>query len=134
MKKTIEINFLIPLKITERLNKNLKIKKFVYISSMAAVVPRFKNYIYGLAKKSLEESVKKISNIEFLILRFGQINTEMSSSHNVAPFKLDKDKAANIILKKIEKKGLRYATFELRIISYLLRLVPIKFIDKLEIR
>ena len=134
VKKTIEINFLIPLKITERLNKNLKIKKFVYISSMAAVVPRFKNYIYGLAKKSLEESVKKISNIEFLILRFGQINTEMSSSHNVAPFKLDKDKAANIILKKIEKKGLRYATFELRIISYLLRLVPIKFIDKLEIR
>ena len=58
----------------------------------------------------------------------------MSSSHNVAPFKLDKDKAANILLKKIEKKGLRYATFELRIVSYLLRSVPIKFIDKFEIR
>ena len=134
IRKTIQINYLIPLLITTRLQEKLNIKKFIYVSSMAAVVPRFKNYIYGLSKKSLEESVKKISNIEFLILRFGQINTKMSSSHNDAPFKLDKGKAASIILKKIEKKGLRYATVELRLVSYLLRLLPIKFIDKLEIR
>ena len=54
--QTIKINYLIPLKITNNLAKINDVKKFVYISSMAAIKPRRKNYIYGLAKKSLEIS------------------------------------------------------------------------------
>ena len=130
--KTIEINYLIPLLITKKLKQNLKIKKFVYISSMAAIIPRNKNYIYGLAKKNLEESIKKITDIEFLILRYGQIDTKMSSGHKNAPFKLTKNEASKILLNKLEKKGLIYATIHLKLISYILKIIPIKIIDFFE--
>ena len=40
--------------------KNTNVKKFIFISSMAAVKPRNKNYIYGLSKKTLEESVRGV--------------------------------------------------------------------------
>ena len=130
--KTIEINYLIPLLITKKVKQNLKIKKFIYISSMAAIVPRNKNYIYGLAKKNLEESIKKITDIEFLIIRYGQIDTKMSSGHKDAPFKLTKNEASKILLKKLEKKGLIYATIQLKLISYILKIIPSKIIDFFE--
>ena len=34
------------------INSQMKVKKFIYISSMAAIKPRYKNYIYGLSKKT----------------------------------------------------------------------------------
>ena len=64
--KTDEINFTIPYYLSLNLNNDLSnIKKFVYISSMAAVKPRYKNYIYGLSKRKLEEGIKYL---ELLIL------------------------------------------------------------------
>ena len=49
--KTEKINLLIPYLLTREIKKEINIKKFIYMSSIAAVKPRKKNYIYGLAKK-----------------------------------------------------------------------------------
>ena len=49
--KTEKINLLIPYLLTREIKKEINIKKFIYMSSIAAIKPRMKNYIYGLAKK-----------------------------------------------------------------------------------
>ena len=48
---TFKINYLIPFEITKRIKENnLKIRKFVYVSSFAAVKLRYKNFNYGSSK------------------------------------------------------------------------------------
>ncbi len=132
IEKTLKINYLLPLKITNQLIKVTNINKFIYISTMAAVKPRRKNYIYGLSKRSLEESVKKIRDINFLIIRFGQIETNMSKDHKKAPFSYQKDEASSALLKKIERTGLLYANSFLFMMSIFLRLLPSLVINYLE--
>ena len=112
--------------------KNTNVKKFIFISSMAAVKLRNKNYIYGLSKKILEESVKKSGNLNYLIVRFGQIKTKMSKNHNEPPFTLTKDRASLKLLKLIDKKGIHYPSYSLFIVSFLIKILPIKLIDKIE--
>jgi len=112
--------------------RNTTVKKFIFISSMAAVKPRNKNFIYGLSKKTLEESIRKSGNLNYLIVRFGQIKTKMSQNHNEPPFTLTKDRASLKLLKLIDKKGLRYPSYSLFIISFLIKILPIKLIDKIE--
>ena len=132
IEKTIYANYLTPLSLFNQMCKNTNVKKFIFISSMAAVKLRNKNYIYGLSKKILEESIRKSGNLNYLIVRFGQIKTKMSQNHNEPPFTLTKDKASLKLLKLIDKRGLRYPSYSLFIISFLIKILPIKLIDKIE--
>lgn len=132
IEETLYANYLTPLSLFNQMCKNTNVKKFIFISSMAAVKLRNKNYIYGLSKKILEESVKKSGNLNYLIVRFGQIKTKMSQNHNEPPFTLTKDKASLKLLKLINKRGLRYPSYSLFIISFLIKILPIKLIDKIE--
>lgn len=130
--ETIHSNFLVPMELTNKINGHVKVKKFIYISSMAAIKPRYKNYIYGLSKKNLEEFVKKSNNFEYLIVRYGQIKTRMSLGHSEPPFTLTKSEASKKLIKIIQKKGLVYPTKSLFLLSLVVRILPIKIIDKLE--
>jgi hypothetical protein len=132
MRKTIEINYSIPYEITMAIHNNLKVKKFIYISSMASVRPRFKNFIYGLSKQNLENTVKQINNLNYLIVRFGQIHTSMSKDHNIAPFSLSKQEASRRLFQIRNFNGLKYATKSLLITSTIVRVLPRKIIDYLE--
>lgn len=128
--KTFEINYLVPFEITKKLiNEGLDIKKFVYISSFAAVKLRYKNFNYGSAKKLLEESIKSLDLTNYLIIRFGKINTKMSESHSSSIFDLDKDEAAKVLLKKIKHdSGLRYPNLITKILSVFIKFLPYKFL------
>ena len=128
--KTFEINYLIPFEITKKLqHENLNIKKFVYISSFAAVRFRYKNYIYGITKRLLEESIKSLNLKNYLILRFGKINTKMSSSHSNSIFDLDKDVAAKILIKNIKwSSGLKYSNPITKFLSIIIKCLPYKII------
>jgi short-subunit dehydrogenase len=130
--QTIQSNFLVPMELTNIINSQMKVKKFIYISSMAAIKPRYKNYIYGLSKKNLEEFVKKSNNFIYLIVRYGQIKTRMSLGHNEPPFTLTKDKASKKLIKIVQKKGIVYPTKSLLFISIVMRILPIKLIERLE--
>tara|TARA_B100000214_G_scaffold373638_1_gene354402 strand:+ start:461 stop:1126 length:666 start_codon:yes stop_codon:yes gene_type:complete len=129
---TYKINFQIPLFLTVKLSQLENVKKYIYISSVAAIRPRFKNYIYGNAKKMLEQSIQTLDLKSFLILRFGKINTLMSVSHKNIILTLNKEEAANLILKNIEKEGVLHANYGLKIVSIILRILPIKFINYIE--
>lgn len=132
IKKTIEINYSIPYEITKAIHNNLKVNKFIYISSMASVRPRLKNFIYGLSKQNLENAVKQINNLNYLIVRFGQIHTSMSKDHNKAPFSLSKQEASGRLFKIRKFNGLKYATKSLFITGTIIRILPRKIIDYLE--
>jgi len=132
IEETIYANYLTPLRLFDQISRNNTVKKFIFISSMAAVKPRNKNYIYGLSKKSLEEAIRKSGKLNYLIVRFGQVKTKMSQNHNEPPFTLTKDQASLKLIKLIDKKGLHYPSYSLFIISILIKILPIKLIDKLE--
>ena len=133
--KTFERNLIIPVAITNSLlNHKYKVEKFIYISSIAAVKLRYKNYIYGSSKKSLENVIKNFNDINFLIFRFGMIKTKMSLGHSKAPFSMSSDKAAQKILNKFSKTGIVYPVIGLKFVAIVFHLLPIKLINFLEKR
>ena len=130
--ETINANYLVPIELTNQINEHHNVKKFIYISSIAAIKPRNKNYIYGLSKKSLEEYIMRFENLNYLILRFGQIKTRMSSDHKTPPFTMSKKEASKRLYKKLNKHGLIYPTVSLYLTSIVIKLLPTKLIDTLE--
>ncbi len=132
IEKTVEANLVVPVFITRYLiNEKISIYKFVFISSMSAIKPRFKNYIYGLSKQWLEREIARLTK-DYLIFRFGMIKTSMSKNHSPAPFTLSKEKASALLVKKINRRGIIYPLLGLKLISYIIKVLPIKFLDRYE--
>ena len=98
---------------------------------MSAIKPRFKNYIYGLSKQWLEREIARLTK-DYLIFRFGMIKTSMSKNHSPAPFTLSKEKASALLVKKINRRGIIYPLLGLKLISYIIKVLPIKFLDRYE--
>ena len=130
--ETINANYLAPIGLTFEIRKIIKANKFIYISSMAAIKPRNKNYIYGLSKKSLEETISKEKDLNYLIVRFGQIETRMSENHKRPPSTLTKKSAAIKLFNHIDKSGIIYASISLKLISIFMKFLPTKIIDAIE--
>lgn len=128
------INYEIPIELTKKINKELKnIEKYVYISSMAAVKLREKNYIYGNFKKILEIDIKSLGLPSYLILRFGKVFTRMSEGHKTPPFSMTSVQAANAILKNLNKENIQYGNLGLLVISLIIKITPSKVISLLKI-
>ncbi len=131
--KTDFINFQVPYVLTRTFENNLKnINKYIYISSMAAVRPRHKNYIYGLSKRKLETSIKFLNPKEYLFIRFGKIITNMSKDHKDPPFVMTPESAGNFILKNLNSNGIIYPKFQLKVISYILKIIPFRLLKYLK--
>lgn len=133
--KTIEANYFMPYFITNKLlQRNVSIKKFIFISSFAATKIRYKNFIYGYSKKLLEESIKSFEIRNFLIIRFGKINTSLSNGHRNTFLDLSKNEAAKFIYTNLEKKsGVIYSSKLLYFISRIFLITPTYFLKKLNI-
>ncbi len=133
IKNTIDANYLVPFTLTnEILKNNLKISKFIFLSSMSAIKPRLKNFIYGLSKQSLEKSIQILLEQNFILFRFGMIETNMSKNHTKAPFTISKHEAANLIFKNIYKRGIVYPLFGLRLIGIVMNILPLRLLNFLE--
>ena len=129
---TYKINFQIPFFLTQKISQFENIEKYVYISSIAAIKPRFKNYIYGNTKNMLEKSISELDIKNVLFLRFGKIKTKMSADHQSLVFTLNKEKAAELIYRNLKKNGIKYPNFGLLLISFGLKLFPIRLINYIE--
>lgn len=130
IKLTEYVNYFVPFTVTNELNKSLdNVRKYIFISSIAAVTPRRKNYIYGQNKRKLEKEIKKLDLPSSLFIRFGKINTNMSKSHKNPPFVLNPDKAAEILYSKLNSENITYPNFGLFLISLILKITPKKLID-----
>ena len=133
IQKTDFINFQVPYVLTRAFENNLKsVDKYIYISSMAAVKPRYKNYIYGLSKKKLETSIKLLNPENYLFIRFGKVITNMSKDHKDPPFVMTSKSAGNFIIKNLNSNGIIYPKFQLKVISYILKILPFKLMKYLK--
>lgn len=130
--ETVNINFLVPYTIALKLQENKKYEKLIFISSISALKPRFKNYIYGLSKMNLEHALKYLDFKKTLIIRFGLVKTNMSIGHIVPPFANLPIEAAQIIFKNINKNGIIYSSFGERTLAFCIKYLPIRFINYLE--
>ena len=75
--KTDFINFQVPYVLTRTFENNLKnVDKYIYISSMAAIRPRYKNYIYGLSKMKLETSIKFLNPKKIFVYKIWKNNNK----------------------------------------------------------
>ncbi len=135
IRKTLEINFFIPYQITEALNiENIDIKKFIYISSFAAIKPRYKNFMYGYSKKLLENSINSLNIHNFLFIRFGKINTLMSKSHKTSIFDIEKNYGAEVINRYlVSKTGIVYPDLLTRVLGMIIKITPNKLIKLLNL-
>lgn len=135
IRKMIDVNYFVPFIITSNLlSSNFTIKKFVFISSFASVKHRDKNYIYGVTKKLLEFSISQLKLDNYLVIRFGKINTAMSSSHKKSIFEMNKSKAAGKIANLMRsKKKIVYPSKIIFLLSLIIRLIPLKIINLLKI-
>ena len=126
IQKTFEINYVVPFELTKcLLSSKLTIKKFIYISSFAAVKLRYKNFNYGSSKKLLELSINSLGLKKYLFVRFGKINTKMSSTHRSTIFDLKKEKAAELLLNKIKNNtGIVYPNLTTRVLATILIMLP----------
>lgn len=123
-------NYTIPYELSKRLQSECdNVKKFIYISSIAAVKLRNKNFIYGKYKRKLEKEIKSLGLTSFVIFRFGKIFTSMSEGHKNPPFSFYPEKAASVILNKINKNNLVYPNFGLFMIAQILKILPKKIIN-----
>lgn len=132
--KTYQINFKIPSMIIDSLLSLKQVKKFIIISSVAAIKPRYKNFFYGLTKSMLENYLLSLPDIDYLIIRFGKVLTKMSKDHSNPPFVISKEVGAKLIIKNISKSGIIYPTFGLKISSKLIKIMPLRFLNFLEQR
>lgn len=129
--KTFKVNFQIPLFLTKKIKNNKLSAKYIYISSIASVKAREKNFIYGIAKKRLEKEVNELG-INALFLKFGKIRTNMSDDHSDPPFTLEKVNAAMLLIDSIEKKGVVYPTLGLKLMAILIKIFPLSILDLIE--
>lgn len=128
--QTDYINFQVPYILTNEINKSFSVKKFIYISSIASIKPRLKNYIYGLSKRKLEKSLKFLNLNSFLVIKFGKIETNMSKDHKSPPFTISSEQAAKIIFKKLNKKGVVMSNYKLLASKLIILFSPQSFINR----
>ena len=91
---------------------------------MSAIRPRYKNYLYGISKRKLEDSIQFLGLKSYMILRFGKIITKMSEGHKDAPFTMSAEDSAKAIFNKLEKTGIVYGNIGLYIISVIIKMIP----------
>jgi len=129
---TININFVIPHVLTQKIISNANYKKLIYISTVAAIKPRYKNYIYGLSKKMLESSIVEFNKKNITIFRFGKVKTKMSETHADPVFTISSNQAARVIVNNLDKKTVVYSSFGIRVVSYILKILPLGLINRIE--
>ena len=139
VEKIVKINFSIPINLIKRIetNGNNDIT-YTVISSLAAAKPRKKNYVYGLSKYILEQSIRNREFVKYIIFRAGFIRTKMTKDHKSAPFAKEPEEVAekilNAILNNKKKLSIKYSSFEIMLLFYVFKLIPLSILNAIERR
>ena len=137
VEKIIKINFSIPINLIKNIDsdRNSNIT-YTVISSLAAAKPRKKNYVYGLSKYLLEQSIRNRESGKYIIFRAGFIKTKMTKDHKSAPFAKDPKEVAERVLSAVlsnkRRLSIRYSSFEIRLLFYAFKLIPLPVLNAIE--
>jgi len=137
IKKTIEINFLIPSSIITFLNTDFGDIRYSVISSIAASKLRQKNYFYGISKQALEDFIRSQNKGYYFIFRSGFIFTKMTEIHNPPPYTQTVEEVASSFSYKfsnLKNKKLQYgySSKYIQILFFIFRFLPSKFLTYIE--
>ena len=110
----------------------------LYLSTVAAVRPRSRNFTYGSSKSAADFYAQglafkyKSAGLKIKILRPGFIFTKMTENFKPAPFALSKEELARIAIELIKaKRQTGYAPKILQYIFLILRRLPLIIYGKL---
>ena len=143
IKRTININYLLPSKFIELVGQQLVLRKMknskiVGISSVAGQKGRKINYHYGAAKSALSTFLSgyrqklAIENISVLTIELGFVKTKMTKDISFPSFLSDDShQTAKKILSAIYSSKEIYVPTKWRIIMFLIKLIPEKIFKKL---
>ena len=141
VKNSVEINTLIPILTMSQFGEFLLNNdggKMLYISSLATVRPRSRNFTYGATKKASDYFtlglIRKYKNskLEVYLVRTGYVYSKMSSSFEPSMFASTPIKLAEGVVRGIQNNSkIMYYPRKLRVLSYILLLIPQKIFDRL---
>lgn len=119
------------------LMKNEKSTQILYISTVASMRPRLKNFTYGASKKTGDYFAEgmhyrfKNTKLKINILRPGFVYTKMSEKFDPAPFAIEPDLVAKIAINGLlRNQKIIYAPTVLRILMNLVVRLPRFIFDK----
>lgn len=111
----------------------------LYISSVAAMRPRIKNFTYGASKTAADFFAEGLSfkyrndGLFLHILRPGFVFTKMSKDFKPAPFAINTAEVAALALRGLKKgQTIIYAPSILKIVMNLLKIIPRTLFDWLK--
>ena len=137
VEKIVQINLSIPLALISHLeDSNLKNITYTVISSLAASRPRDKNYVYGLSKYMLEESLLSRPTGRYIIFRSGFIRTKMTKDHKEPPFSKNPEQVAKKIINSItnnqKRISIKYSSFQVMFLFYIFKVIPLYILNTIE--
>ena len=139
VEQIIKVNFSIPVNLIKYIDPDRKSGiTYTVISSLAAAKPREKNYVYGLSKYLLEQSIRNQKSGKYIIIRAGFIRTKMTKDHKIPPFAKDPKEIAKSVLSTVlnnkKKLSIKYSSFEIRLLFYAFKLTPLSVLNAIEKR
>ena len=139
VEKIVEINLSIPLSLINSIEMNADGNiTYTIISSLAASRPRAKNYIYGLSKYLLEESIRNRDVGKYIIFRSGFIRTKMTADHKEPPFTKNPEEVAEKLTKAIgnnkKKVSIVYSSLPILLLFNIFKVIPLSILNALEKR
>ena len=110
----------------------------IYISTVAAMRPRIKNFTYGASKQSIDFFVLglaakyKKDGLDIRVLRPGYVHTKLSKEFEVAPFATKPENVAKDVISGLNRdRRILYSPRKLRLVMNALRLLPSGIFHKL---
>ena len=139
VEKIVEINLSIPLSLINSIEMNADGNTtYTIISSLAVSRPRAKNYIYGLSKYILEESIRNRDVGKYIIFRSGFIRTKMTANHKEPPFAKNPEEVAAKLIKTIinnkKRVSVVYSSLPILLLFNVFKVVPLSLLNAIEKR
>ena len=137
VEKIVRINLSLPLALINYFEES-DIENITYtiISSLAASRPREKNFVYGLSKYMLEESLLSRPTGKYIIFRSGFIRTKMTKDHKEPPFSKSSEQVAEKIIKALTNNrrriSIKYSSFQIMFLFYLFKVIPLYILNTIE--
>ena len=110
----------------------------IYISTVAAMRPRIKNFTYGASKLSIDFFVLglaakyKKDGLDIRVLRPGYVHSKLSKGFEVAPFSTTPQSVAKDLVSGLNgHRRIIYSPRILRLVMNLLKLLPSRIFNKL---
>lgn len=137
VKKIVRINLSLPLSLINYFEESgIKNITYTIISSLAASRPRDKNFVYGLSKYMLEESLLSKSTGKYIIFRSGFIRTKMTKNHKEPPFSKNSEQVAEKVIAALtsnqKRISIKYSSFQIMFLFYLFKVIPLYILNAIE--